>query len=250
MQDIRWDFFLAHAAADLDTADELYGKLAPHVRVFLDKRCLKYGDDWDHELAKAQQASRVTVVLISSHTDRAYYEREEIAAAVAMARQDPATHRVVPVYLDYVKQVPYGLRTKHAITINDQVDLQDAARELFNLLGAEEPESWAASVSRSPAATLSELETQVRNSPISPYATASFKLRRGHHVRLEARTKLVGVTVILSIDGEEVFREWSTMYFNAERTFQIDGVECRLLIKGLGFFKASFSVSGQELIAI
>ncbi|MGQ0593523.1 MAG: toll/interleukin-1 receptor domain-containing protein [Gammaproteobacteria bacterium] len=250
MQNHRWDFFLAHAAADLDTADELYGKLAPYARVFLDRRCLKYGDDWDHELAKAQRATRITVVLVSSHTDRAYYEREEIAAAITMARQDPTTHRVVPIYLDHVQQVPYGLRTKHAIEINDQLDLEHAARELLRLLGAEESESSASTVSRLPSVTLSELETQVNNFPISPYATASFKLSRRHHVRLEARSKLIGVTIVLSIDGEEVFREWSTMYFNAERTFQIDGIECRLSIQGLIFGKASFSVGGQEIIAI
>jgi len=96
----NWDFFLAHAGADLPAAEQLYVLLQPRARVFLDKHCLLLGDDWDQELAAAQRGSRITVVLVSSRTEIAYYEREEIAAAIDLARRNKQAHRVVPVYLD------------------------------------------------------------------------------------------------------------------------------------------------------
>src|SRR3712207_7252634 len=53
-----------------------------------------FRSDWDWELALAQRKSRMTIVLISSSVDDAYYAREEIASAVAMAREDKQKHRV------------------------------------------------------------------------------------------------------------------------------------------------------------
>lgn len=134
----RWDFFLAHAGADSAVAEELYGYLSPHCRVFLDSRNLLPGDDWDRELAAAQAASRVTVVLLSGRSDEAYYQREEIAAALDMARRDSSAHRVVPVYLEDPSAagagVPYGLRLKHGLVAAEEGSLPEAARELVAML--------------------------------------------------------------------------------------------------------------------
>jgi hypothetical protein len=134
----RWDFFLAHAGVDAGPAEQLYQLLSAHSRVFLDRRCLRYGDDWDLELAKAQRTARVTVVLVSSRTESAYYAREEIAAAIGLARQQQEKHRVVPVYLDGAPPadaaIPYGLRLKHSITLSEPANLDFAARELLALL--------------------------------------------------------------------------------------------------------------------
>ena len=96
----EWDFFIAHAGADKRPAEKLYDYLKPKSRVFLDCRSLVLGDDWDTELRRAQKTSLVTVVLISEKTEAAYYQREEIAAAIALARANAAQHRVVPVFLD------------------------------------------------------------------------------------------------------------------------------------------------------
>jgi len=100
----RWDFFLAHAGSDSGIAESLYGLLSPHCRVFLDSRSLKLGDDWDVALPEAQRRSRITVVrsritvvIISPHTPKAYYQREEVATAIQLARTSPDDHRVVPV---------------------------------------------------------------------------------------------------------------------------------------------------------
>lgn len=105
-REMPWDFFIAHAGADLPQASQLYDLLSPHSRVYLDKECLQYGDNWDHNLAVAQRAARVTLVLISANTSTAYYQREEIPAAIDMARRDDQAHRVVPIYLNDPGSLP------------------------------------------------------------------------------------------------------------------------------------------------
>jgi HAD superfamily phosphoserine phosphatase-like hydrolase len=134
----RWDFFIAHAGADKPIAEQLYDLLADGARVFLDSRCLELSDDWDTQIAAAQRTSLVTVVLVSPKTLQAYYEREEVAAAIALARNARERHRVVPLYLEPDDSIsdtaPYGLTLKHGLRLSDRLSLSDAARELLALL--------------------------------------------------------------------------------------------------------------------
>jgi len=155
---VEWDFFLSHAGADQQTAESLYGFLVEHSRVFLDSRCLRLGDDWDAEIAKAQRRSLVTVVLISAQTERAHYQREEIAAAIAFAREHPNSHRVVPIYLDNSgdPQILHGLRVKHGIALDDSCSLADAASRL---LGSRR------SPGRSATVPTSEMKTGASSAP-------------------------------------------------------------------------------------
>ena len=129
-----WHFFLAHAGADKKAAEALYGSLTPYFKVFLDSHCLLPGDDWDQELAKAQGQSLITLVLVSSNTESAYYQREEIAAAIDMARRDKDRHRVIPIFLDdqveMTVDVPYGLRLKHALSVPDAGGIANVAERL------------------------------------------------------------------------------------------------------------------------
>lgn len=134
-----WEFFIAHAGADLSEAERLYEALSANgVRVFLDQRSLKLGDTWDSVLGKAQAGSRVSLVLISKNTTSAYYQREEIAAAIALARRDEMKHRVVPIYIGKAGssdefEVPYGLRLKHSADLR-RSDLQSVVRQLLDCL--------------------------------------------------------------------------------------------------------------------
>jgi len=75
-------------------------------------------------------------VLVSAKTEEAYYQREEVAAAIDLARKDPDTHRVVPVYLDAASahSLPYGLRIKHGIPGEDATRLQAAGDKLAGLI--------------------------------------------------------------------------------------------------------------------
>lgn len=125
-----WDFFLAHADADKAAAEALYELLRPTFKVFLDSRCLLLGDDWDHEIALAQRRSAATLVLVSSRVEGAYYQREEIAAAIDLARHDKNNHRVVPILLDSQAGLPYGLRLKHGLSVPEIGSLEKVAQRL------------------------------------------------------------------------------------------------------------------------
>jgi hypothetical protein len=129
-----YTFFLAHAGCDTDPARVLRNLLHPDVPVFLDAYDLAPGDAWDTELPRRQRRSRATVALLSASTEAAYYLREEIASAIAYARDDPGTHRLIPVYLDGIPQdsarIPYGLRQLHSLDAKRPGGMQGVAVEL------------------------------------------------------------------------------------------------------------------------
>jgi hypothetical protein len=132
----KWDIFIAHAGGDLAPAKTLLGLLDTRVKVFLDDARLQLGDNWDIELAAAQRDSLVTVVLVSNRAEAAFYQREEIAAAIQMARNDPQSHRVVPIYLDAesAARPPYGLTIKHGLRLEHSDDLTTIAPRLVDLV--------------------------------------------------------------------------------------------------------------------
>ncbi len=134
----RWDFFIAHAGPDLPTAENLYDLLSGSAKVFLDSRSLELGDDWDRELPKAQKDSLITVVLVSSKTGAAYYEREEIRSAIALSRDHPLRYRVIPLSLDdgigQTTGPPYGLGVKHGLFLSKEGSLEKIALRLLEAL--------------------------------------------------------------------------------------------------------------------
>lgn len=135
-----WDFFIAHASATEDTraAEILYDALDPHCQVFMDTRRLLPGDAWDDALPKAQRRARMSVILISRNTKKSWYKRDEIATAVALARDDLTKHRVVPVYLDGQPQesegIPYGLRRLVSLDVRNDGGLDGVGASLRRLL--------------------------------------------------------------------------------------------------------------------
>lgn len=135
MTDTNWDVFIAHAGPDLAAAEQLFGVLEGSCRVFLASKSIGLGETWDDKLAEAQQSARFSIVLISSSTPKAYYQREEIAQAIALARKEADRYRVVPVYLDgppdEVSDVPYGLRLRHGMALTDDVTLRTVADRLL-----------------------------------------------------------------------------------------------------------------------
>lgn len=138
-----YDVFLAHAGADLPAARALHDLLAPTRKVFLDAVSLLPGALWDEEIPAAQADSRMTVVLISKNSDAGYYDKEEVAAAIALHRSSGGAHRVVPVYLEppsATVPVPYGLRRLHALDVQKLGGLKAAAQEVertFAVLGGQ-----------------------------------------------------------------------------------------------------------------
>jgi tetratricopeptide (TPR) repeat protein len=150
--EFAWDFFIAHAGPDLEIARQLYLLLKDRSRVFLDYYSVEPGSNWDTSIATAQAQSRVTVVLVSTKTTEAYYQREEIAAAIDLARKDADSHKVVPVFTDSEsitsKGLPYGLRIKHGLTIGADLSLALAADRLMSLIAQKGGPSGSATIGR------------------------------------------------------------------------------------------------------
>lgn len=132
-----WDFFIAHAGRDTRAAERLRDCLEASrgVRVYLDSRRLAGGDPWPSRLKQALSASRVSVVLISPHTPKAWYEQEEVVLAIELARDDYVAHTIVPVYLRAARKsdTPYGLHRLHALREGPQ-GMQGVADELMRTL--------------------------------------------------------------------------------------------------------------------
>ena len=132
----RWDFFIAHAGADTPIAEELYDHLRAHARVFVDSRTIAPGEAWDAAIQSAQRASLVSVILVSSSSGGAYYQRAEIAAAISMARKDKDRHHCIPLFIDVdpsADGIPYGLALLHGLRLSPQLTLAGAAAKLIAL---------------------------------------------------------------------------------------------------------------------
>jgi hypothetical protein len=130
------DFFIAHAGADKAPAEALYSHLVPKkVRVYLDTHDLRPGSLWPLELKRALKVTRITVVLISAHSDNSFYQQEEVAIAINLLRSGSTAHHVVPVFLigSVPEHAPYGLAQMHAL-FEDKLTMRGVANELMMVL--------------------------------------------------------------------------------------------------------------------
>jgi hypothetical protein len=137
----RYDFFIAYASPDRQQAQHLSGFLQDEsCAVFLDAECLAPGAPWPHALREALEASRVIVVLVSAHTDHAFYQQEEIVRAMQLARDKPGAYTVIPVILDKLPQgavsMPYGTSSLQAPDATRPGGLKRVAAKLAAWLDA------------------------------------------------------------------------------------------------------------------
>jgi len=129
----KYHVFLAHSGKDTETAAEIKRLLGEAVSVFLDCESLSPGDTWDTEIPKAQQESLTTVILISRSIELSFYQQEEVAGAIALARE--SEHRVIPVYLNKSgAPVPYGLRRLHSIYLKKERSLGAVAEKIITIV--------------------------------------------------------------------------------------------------------------------
>lgn len=114
-----WDVFMAHAGADLPSASELAEELTRRHELvcFLDARRLEPGQEWPIRLKRALASARVVAVIVSKHSDQAFYLQEEVAIAIWLFRHEPEATRVVPVMRRGAKKkhLPYGTFSLHAL---------------------------------------------------------------------------------------------------------------------------------------
>lgn len=131
-----WDFFIAYSSQDKTAATTLHRLLTRRrTRVFLDRHRLLPGATFGPALKKALAGSRLTVVLISRHSDKAWYQQEEIAIAIRLAREQVTAHTIVPVLLSGARlsDVPYGLNRLTLIRQDDS-GLNKVAQDLVTSL--------------------------------------------------------------------------------------------------------------------
>jgi hypothetical protein len=182
----KWDFFIAYASSDGEYAERLYDLLCSEARVFIDSRSLNPGDDWATVLPASQCAARVTVVLISSDTCTAYFQREEILSAIELSRK--GDHRVVPVYIGRAQvsdNVPYGLRLKQALFAPTKVELDEVADQLLQLRRSRRRRVQASPVPSASSPLLTPLRSGDLDSVISPTAEVRLAIE---HARLLAES--------------------------------------------------------------
>jgi hypothetical protein len=140
----RYDFFIAYATPDRPLARDLYWFLQDDAReVFLDIEDLSPGAVWPPALREALEASRAIVVLMSTHTDDAFYQQEEIVRAIQLARDKPNAHTVIPVILEKPPQgavsMPYEIRRLQAQDATRSGGLRRVATGLVAWLKAHQP---------------------------------------------------------------------------------------------------------------
>jgi CheY-like chemotaxis protein len=132
-----YDFFIAYASPNLQQAQNLSWFLQDKsCAVFLDVECLAPGAPWPHALHETLEASRVIVVLVSAHTDHAFYQQEEIVRAMQLARDKPGAYTVVPVILDKLVSMPFGISSLQALDATRAGGLRRIAAELAAWLDA------------------------------------------------------------------------------------------------------------------
>src|SRR2546427_21008 len=89
---------------------------------------------WQLALQEALEASRAMVVLVSTHTDDAFYQQEEIVRAIQLTRDNPWAHTVIPVILEKLPQgavsMPYGMGSLQAQDATRPGGLKRVAAEL------------------------------------------------------------------------------------------------------------------------
>ena len=161
----KWDFFIAHAGGDIDIAENLHALLKSRSKVFLDSEELILGDAWDQELAEAQRQSLITIVIVSQKTEKAYYQREEIAVAIQMARNANQKHRVIPMFMPGCNKlnVPYGLTIIHSLTLDSESDIDVAAERLLDTLKKIQKKRKGIKKTKGPNTSGLEEEIQILN---------------------------------------------------------------------------------------
>src|SRR5215510_6456302 len=139
----HYDFFIAYATPDRQQARQLSWSLQDEsCKVFLDTQGITLGVPWPTQLRDALETSHVILVLVSSHTAEAFYEQEEIARAIELARQHPRSHTVIPILLEKlphgVASLPYGTGILQAKDATRSGGLERVAAELVEWLASQE----------------------------------------------------------------------------------------------------------------
>lgn len=136
----RYDVFIAYPSPERAFVESLKDKLdARGLTVFFDRDDVLFGDDFNELIPRALACARVIVVVVSVHTAKAFYEREEIARAIHHLRSgDDPTERIVPILLDALEMEdrPYGLESLQRIRAERGADVSRIVSQIVRVLPA------------------------------------------------------------------------------------------------------------------
>jgi hypothetical protein len=132
-----WDVFIAYPNGSWNDAESLFTALQPDLSVFLDKKSLQTGTQYDLAIPEAQRSSRMTVVLVNATYLAAFYARAEAAAAIALSRTAPGAHMVVPIYMNGLPkahETPYGFQLLQSLDFQKELGWEAIAQKLRGML--------------------------------------------------------------------------------------------------------------------
>ena len=132
----EWEAFIAYANEDKPIAQSLQNILqAVGHEIFLDKTHLQPGDSFVERLKEGQQRSLATIILVSKHSKRSAYVRDEIKHALYLKKK--FGHLILPVILnDKIVDLPYGLGDIQALYLRRKTSLLETAQRIKSVLDA------------------------------------------------------------------------------------------------------------------
>jgi hypothetical protein len=124
-----WDHFIVYSRKDAEIAREWYFALGGiGTRVFWDKESIRETDDWVKSIRAAQLSARCFVVLVTHNLVAAHFAQDEILTAIDLQRRNPAQIRILPVLLEDVFPLPYGLSVFQSVDARHHQPREIAAR--------------------------------------------------------------------------------------------------------------------------
>jgi hypothetical protein len=135
-----WDVFIAYPSDSWKDAEFLFAALQPDLSVFLDKKSIQDGEQYDLVIPEAQRSSRMTAVLVNATYLGAFYARAEAAAAIALSRAASNCHMVVPIYMNGVPkahEAPYGFQLLQSLDFQIEHSWEAVGQRLREMLNSQ-----------------------------------------------------------------------------------------------------------------
>lgn len=114
--------FLSYCRADKDRVVPYYDFLhSKGINVWMDIKNLKAGQNWDFEIKRALEKSRLVIVFLSDHAiDHRGYAQREIKIALAHAETKLVDDIfIIPILLDDAATIPERLRSVQAVRASE-----------------------------------------------------------------------------------------------------------------------------------
>lgn len=128
------DFFISYADKDIKIAEQIYKILiAVGYSVFFAKIEIHPGADWKKELKKGLDNSFLVVLILSKHSEEAYWQKTEISHTIELYRHHKCF--VLPIFLDNITSFDFEeefnlnvfqrvewMRTKSILQLASQIE--------------------------------------------------------------------------------------------------------------------------------